>query len=148
MSQLTYAEIRDRKKLQKFIGCSHQAAVFSNIFKSSNAKFFLIIYVDGKQFVKMHIYPISENAVIKVIIEGDQISNDVLIALSNLASRMSVIHTSGFVFVQNHLIYEMYIAKTVAFQKFEEVQREMMQLKTIDRVSLEEITPNHPSTVN
>jgi len=50
--------------------------------------------------------------------------------------------------VQKHLIYEMYLAKTVAFQKFEEVQREMMQLKTIDRVSLEEITPQHPSTVN
>ncbi len=96
----------------------------------------------------MHIYPLTENAVIKVVIEGDQISEDVLLALTNLASRMNVIHTSGFVFVQKHLIYEMYLAKTVVFQKFEEVQREMMQLKAIDRVSLEEITPQHPSTVN
>ncbi len=96
----------------------------------------------------MHIYPLTENAVIKVVIEGDQISNDVLMALTNLAGRMNVIHTSGFVFVQNHVIYEMYLAKTVAFQKFEEVQREMMQLKAINRVSLEEITPKHPSMVN
>ncbi len=148
MPYLTCAEIRDRKRLQKLLGCSCHAAVFSNIFKSSNTKFFLIIYVDGKQFVKMHIYPIPENAVIKVVIEGDQISEDVLLALTKLASRMNVIHTSGFVFVQNHLIYEMYLAKTVAFQQFEEVQREMTQLKAIDRVSLEEITPKHPSTVN
>jgi hypothetical protein len=145
---LTYAEIHDRKKLQKLAAFSSNATVFSNIFKSSNANFFLIVYVDGKQFVKMHIYPITENAVIKVTIEGDQITNDVLIALSSLASRMNVIHTSGFVFVHEHLIFEMYLAKTVAFQKFEEVQREMKQLKTINRVSVEEINPKHPSTVN
>jgi len=144
---LTYAEIYDRKKFRKFLGFSSLSTVFTNILKSSNANFFLIIYVDGKQFVKIHVYPVAENAVIKVIIEGDEIFNDVLIALSNLASRMSVIHTSGFVFLQNHMIYEMYLAKTDAFQKFEEVQQELMKLKAIDRVSLEEIDPKHPSTV-
>jgi hypothetical protein len=134
--------------MQKLAAFSSNAAIFSNIFKSSNANFFLIVYVDGKRFVKMHIYPITENAVIKVTIEGDQITDDVLIALSSLASRMNVIHTSGFVFVQEHLIFEMYLAKTVAFQKFEEVQHEMKQLKSINRVSVEEINPKHPSTVN
>jgi 2-C-methyl-D-erythritol 4-phosphate cytidylyltransferase len=147
VSQLTCAEIRDKKHLKKLLGCSCHATVFSNIFKSSNAKFFLIIYVDGKQFVKMHIYPLVENTVIKVIIEGDQISNDVLNALTNLASKMDVIHTSGFTFVQDHLIYELYIAKTIADQQLKEVQHEMMRLKAIDRVSLEEITPKHPSMV-
>ncbi len=148
MSQLTCAEIRDRKHLQKLIGCSCQATVFSNIFKSSNAKFFLIIYVDGKQFVKMHIYPIPENTVIKVVVEGDQIAEDVLLALTNIASQMNVIHSSGFVFVQKHLIYEIYLAKTGASPKFQEMKRDMMQLKGVTRVALEEITPKHPSIVN
>jgi len=145
VSHLTYAEIYDRKRMHKFVISSCNAAVFSNIFKSSNAKFFLIIYVDGKQFVKMHIYPLAENTVIKVIIEGNQISNDVLFALSNLASRMDIIHTSGFTIVDNHLIFEMYLAKTVAFQKFKEFQNELMKMKNINRVSLMEISPKHPS---
>ncbi|OLS14874.1 MAG: hypothetical protein RBG13Loki_1506 [Promethearchaeota archaeon CR_4] len=148
MPHLTYAEILDRKKIKKLVEFSSHSTIFSNIVNSSNANFFLIIYVDGKQFVKMHIYPIAENAVVKITIEGDGISNDVLIALSNLARRMNVIHTSGFVFVKNHVIFEMYLGKTGAFQKFEEVQREFTQLKTIDRVALEEIDPKHPSTVN
>jgi ABC-type microcin C transport system duplicated ATPase subunit YejF len=113
--------------------------------KTSDAKHFLVVSTSGKSFAKMMIYPLSDDAVIKLTIEGEKISDDVLAALSDLPSRLMVIHSSGFTFVKNRLKYEIYIAETLTLEQFQEIQAEMMQLEGIDRVVLEEITANQPA---
>jgi 2-C-methyl-D-erythritol 4-phosphate cytidylyltransferase len=119
--------------------------VLSDMLKTSDAKHFLVVSTSGKSFAKMMVYPLSEDAVIKLTIEGEKISDDVLVALSDLSSRMTVIHSSGFTFVKNRLKYEIYIAKTLTLEQFQDVQSELMQLEGIESVILEEITANQPA---
>ena len=148
MQALTNAEIHDRAQLEQLSRVLHHSAVFTDILNTSEAEHFLVISVNGKHFVKIMVYPLMEDAAIKITIEGEQISDDVLVALGNLAARVNIIHSSGFTFQQNRLVYEIYLAKTMAFQQFEDVQQEFMKLDAIDRVSLEEINPTNPSTSN
>jgi len=142
--RLTYAEIHDRTDLEKIARLLKHSIVLSDMLKFSEANYFLVVSTNGKQFTKMMIYPLTETAVIKLTIQGEKISDDVLVALSDLSNRMQVIHSSGFAFVKNQLNYEIYLAKTLSSQQFQVIQKEMMQLEGINCVSIEEITATHP----
>lgn len=142
---LTYAEIHNRKDMQRNFHFLHHTAVFSGILSDSDAPYFLLVSVNGKRFVKMSIYPLREDVVIKLIIEGEAITEAVLETISKFGTQMDIVHSSGLTFTNNHMIYEMYVAKTKTTQQFEEIRQDMMALPTVDNVSLEEITPTHPS---
>ena len=76
----------------------------------------------GKRFVKMSIYPLQGDTVVKLIIEGKAITQAVVDSISRFSNQMDIIHTSGFTVTKDRMVYEMYVVKTKSSQQFEEIQ--------------------------
>ncbi|MBY9005757.1 MAG: hypothetical protein KGD63_03280 [Candidatus Lokiarchaeota archaeon] len=105
MKNLTEAAILERENLSKII---------LNDFISDNndsikSKYLLVIKSRTSDCLKLTIYPLNNNRIIKITLREEKISNENVNILINILKNLNVLHTSGLTSKGSNLFYECYL---------------------------------------
>jgi hypothetical protein len=110
-------------------------------FKSlNNYDYLLIIQSFIENSIKLAIYPINKDKIIKVSLCSLKLSKKSLKEISKILQKFQVIHTSGFLKIENQLLYECYLNLRFSEKKSENLKTSLEKIKNIfKKVKIEEI---------
>ena len=110
-------------------------------FKSLNdCKYLLIVQSFIENSIKLAIYPVNKEKIIKVSLCSLKLSKKSLKEISKILQKFQVIHTSGFLKIENQLLYECYLNLRFSEKKSEDLKTLLEKIKNIfKKVKIEEI---------
>jgi hypothetical protein len=110
-------------------------------FKSLNdCEYLLIVQSFIENSIKLAIYPINKDKVIKVSLCSLKLSKKILKEISKILQKFQVIHTSGFLKIKKQLLYECYLNLRFSEKKSEDLKASLQKIKNIfKKVKIEEI---------
>ncbi len=110
-------------------------------FKSLNdCEYLLVVQSFIENSIKLAIYPINKDKIIKVSLCSLQLSKKILKEISKILQKFQVIHTSGFLRLENQLIYECYLNLRFSEKRSEDLKRSLDKIRNIfEKVKIEEI---------
>ncbi|MHA2036457.1 MAG: hypothetical protein ACW98X_08485 [Promethearchaeota archaeon] len=110
-------------------------------FRSLNdCEYLLIVQSFIENSIKLAIYPINKEKIIKVSLCSLKLSKKILKEISKILQKFHVIHTSGFLKIENQLVYECYLNLRFSEKKSEDLKTSLEKIKNIfKRVKIEEV---------
>ncbi len=110
-------------------------------FKSlSDCEYLLVVQSFIENSIKLAIYPINKDKIIKVSLCSLKLSKKILKEISKILQKFQVIHTSGFLRLENQLIYECYLNLRFSEKRSEDLKRSLDKIRNIfEKVKIEEI---------
>ncbi|MFW9896779.1 MAG: hypothetical protein ACFFD7_13320 [Candidatus Thorarchaeota archaeon] len=103
-------------------------------------EYLLIVQSYIENSIKLAIYPINKDKVIKISLCSLKLSKKILKEISKILQKFQVIHTSGFLKIENQLIYECYLDLRFSDKKSVDLQNSLDKIKTtFGKINIEEI---------
>jgi len=117
-------------------------------FKSLNdCEYLLIVQSFIENSIKLAIYPINKDKIIKVSLSSLKLSKKILKEISKIIQKYQVIHTSGFLKIENQLLYECYLNLRFSEKKSKDLKNSLEKTETIfTKVKIEEIGLHNRNT--
>ena len=114
-------------------------------FKSlKDCEYLLIVQSFIENSIKLAIYPINKDKIIKVSLCSLKLSKKILKEISKITQKFQVIHTSGFLKIKNRLLYECYLNLKFSEKKSKDLKTSLEKTKNIfKKVKIEEIGLNN-----
>ncbi|MCK4286326.1 MAG: hypothetical protein KAX18_08985 [Candidatus Lokiarchaeota archaeon] len=114
-------------------------------FKSVNdCKYLLVVQSFIENSIKLAIYPINKDKIIKVSLCSLKLSKKILKEISKILQKFQVIHTSGFLKIEKQLLYECYLNLRFSEKKSEDLKTSLEKIKNIfKKIKIEEIGLNN-----
>ncbi|MHA1990694.1 MAG: hypothetical protein ACW98A_06985 [Candidatus Hodarchaeales archaeon] len=110
-------------------------------FKSLNdCEYLLVVQSFIENSIKLAIYPINKDKIIKVSLCSLKLSKKILKEISKILQKFQVIHTSGFLKLENQLLYECYLNLRFSEKESKDLKTSLERIKNIfEKVKIEEI---------
>ena len=107
----------------------------------------LIIQSTIENSIKLSIYPIHKEKIIKVSLCSIKLTKKILKEISKILQKFQVIHSSGFIKIKKMLFYECYLNLSLLDKKSEDLKTLLDKIKSIFRqIKIEEIRLNNNKT--
>ena len=117
--------------------------LLSEVKDSRNSPFLLIIQSNTENYVKLTIYPIKHQRIIKLTLKGVNILYKDIEILSNRLQKYNIIHTTGLVSKSKNVIYECYLDLRKIDTKYSELEKSLEKIKSIFKdIKIEELSLN------
>ena len=111
-----------------------------DINKLEDFPFLLIIQSTIENSIKISIYPLKKERILKVTFSSINFSNDTFDRISKILQNYQVIHTSGILLIRNQLYYECYLNLNLSEAKAMELENSLDNIKNIFKdIIIEEI---------
>lgn len=108
---------------------------------SDNFPFLLVIQSKYEDSIKLTIYPINKEKIIKLSLSGLNIPNKIFEELAAIIQNFQIIHTSGFLLKGRKLLYECYLNTNFSENKSEDLKASLAKFKNIFKeIKLQEIS--------
>ncbi len=104
--------------------------------------FLLVIQSVIENNIKISIYPLKREKIVKVSLSGFNLTNEIFEGLSKIFEGLSkkVIHTSGVIFIEKRLFYECYLNISMSEEKTKNLKASFNKIKNIfEEIKIEEI---------
>ncbi|MFX1570649.1 MAG: hypothetical protein ACFFCV_20105 [Promethearchaeota archaeon] len=102
--------------------------------------YLLIIQSTIENSIKLTIYPLKRNKIIKVTFSGFNFSSEIIDNITSILQNFQVIHTSGALVINKQLFYECYLNLSINDIKFVDLKATLDKIKNIFKeVKIEEI---------
>ena len=105
-----------------------------------NYPFLLIIQSTIENSIKLSIYPLKKEKILKVTFSGFNFSNEIFDEISKILQDFQVIHTSGVLLISKQLFYECYLNLSLSETKALNLKTSLEKIKNIFKeIKIEEI---------
>ena len=105
--------------------------------------YILIVQSTIENSIKLTIYPLKINNIIKVTFSGFNLSGDIIDDITSILQNFQVIHTSGALVINKQLFYECYLNLNINDIKFIDLKASLDKIKNIFKeIKIEEIGLN------
>jgi len=105
-----------------------------------NYPFLLIIQSTSENHIRLTIYPITTEKIIKIILVGRDISDEVIEILSKILKKYEIIHSSGLLKKEKDFLYECYLNLSLSDAKSKDLKTSLDKIKNIFKeIKIEEI---------
>ena len=105
-----------------------------------NYPFLLIVQSTIENSIKLSIYPLRNEKIIKVTFSGFNFSDEIIAQISKILQNFQVIHTSGVLLIEKQLFYECYLNLSFGEIKTNELNVSLNKIKNIFKeIKIEEI---------
>ncbi len=105
-----------------------------------NYPFLLIIQSTIENSIKLSVYPLKNDKIVKITFTGFNFSNDIFDEISKVLQNFQVIHTSGVLLIAKQLFYECYLNLSLAEIKGKDLKVSLEKIKNIFKeIKIEEI---------
>ena len=105
-----------------------------------NYPFLLIIQSTTENQIRLTIYPIATEKIIKIILVGQDISDEVIEMLSKILKKYEIIHSSGLLKKEQDFLYECYLNLSLSDAKSKDLKTSLDKIKNIFKeIKIEEI---------
>ncbi|MFX0106301.1 MAG: hypothetical protein ACFE75_12550 [Candidatus Hodarchaeota archaeon] len=105
-----------------------------------NYPFLLIIQSTIENSIKISIYPLKKENILKVTFSGFNFSNEIFDEISKILQDFQVIHTSGVLLISKQLFYECYLNLGLSDTKVSNLKTSLEKIKNIFKeIKIEEI---------
>jgi len=102
--------------------------------------YILIVQSTIENSIKLSIYPLKKNKIIKVTFSGFNFSNQNIDKITGILQNFQIIHTSGALVINKQLFYECYLNLSINDIKFVDLKASLDKIKNIFKeVIIEEI---------
>jgi len=102
--------------------------------------FILIVQSTIENSIKLSIYPLKKEKIIKVTFSGFNFSNNNFNEISKVLQNYQVIHTTGVLLIEKKLFYECYLNLSLNDTKTKELNVSLNKIKNIFKeIKIEEI---------
>ncbi|MFW9900222.1 MAG: hypothetical protein ACFFDY_02910 [Candidatus Thorarchaeota archaeon] len=102
--------------------------------------YLLIVQSTIENSIKLSIYPLKRNKIIKVTFSGFNFSNQNIDNIIGILQNFQIIHTSGALVINEQLFYECYLNLSINDIKFVDLKASLDKIKNIFKeVIIEEI---------
>ena len=105
-----------------------------------NYPFLLIIQSTTENHIRLTIYPIAKEKIVKIILAGQDISDEVIEILSKILKKYEIIHSSGLLKKEKDFLYECYLNLSLSDAKSKDLKTSLDKIKNIFKeIKIEEI---------
>ena len=105
-----------------------------------NYPFLLIVQSTIENSIKLSIYPIKKEKIIKLTFSGFSFSDDIFDKISKILQKIEIIHTSGVLLIAKQLFYELYLNLSLAETVAMDLKSSLEKIKNIFKeIKIEEI---------
>ncbi|MFW9999915.1 MAG: hypothetical protein ACFE9Q_05595 [Candidatus Hodarchaeota archaeon] len=112
----------------------------SNIKDIEKNPFLLIVESTIENSIKVSIYPLKKEKIIKITFSGFNFSKDLIDEISRILQDFQVIHTSGVLLIKDQLFYECYLNLSLIEPKIIDLKASLDKIKNIFKeIKIEEI---------
>ncbi|MEE9377203.1 MAG: hypothetical protein V3V33_04115 [Candidatus Lokiarchaeia archaeon] len=102
--------------------------------------FLLIVQSTIEKSIKLSIYPLKNEKIVKVTFSDFNFSNEIFDEISKILQNYQVIHTSGVLLIENQLFYECYLNLSLGETKTNVLNVSLNKIKNIFKeIKIEEI---------
>ena len=113
----------------------------SEIKNAQKYSFVLIIQSNIENSLKITIYPLNKDKIIKLSLFGLKISTEIMNKLSKVLQNFPIIHSSGFLRIKNYFLYECYLNLNFSEIKSEDLKISLDTIRNrFKEIKLEEIS--------
>lgn len=113
---------------------------FLNILGSKEDPYLLIVKSATIECIRLTIYPIDREKIIKIILSGTDTTDKFLEILSKILQEFKVLHTSGLLKKGEHLYYECYLNLNKSDVKYKDLIASIDKIRYIFKeIKIEEI---------
>lgn len=91
----------------------------------------LIIKSKTKRCFRITLYPLEKNEIVKLSLNGENISDNILEKLSQILHRYEIIHTSGLLVKKKQLFYECYLNMTKNSEEFVRLTQKLEEIRSV-----------------
>jgi hypothetical protein len=117
--------------------------LLSELKDSRNSPYLLIIQSNTESYVKLTIYPIKHQKIIKLTLKGVNVLYKDIEILSKRLQKYNIIHTTGLVSKSKNVIYECYLDLQKIDTKYNELEKSLEKIKSIFKdIKIEELSLN------
>ncbi|MFX1493865.1 MAG: hypothetical protein ACFFBZ_06250 [Promethearchaeota archaeon] len=117
--------------------------LLSDVKDSRNRPYLLIIQSNTENYVKVTIYPIQYQKIIKLTLKGVNVLYKDIETLSKKLQKYNIIHTTGLVSKSKNVIYECYLDLRKIDTKYIELEKGLEKIKSIFKdIKIEELSLN------
>ena len=108
-----------------------------------DCEYLLVVQSFIENSIKLAIYPINKDKIIKVSLCSLKLSKKILKEISKILQKFQVIHTSGFLKLEKQLLYECYLNLRFSEKESKDLKTSLERIKNIfEKVKIEEIGLN------
>ena len=105
-----------------------------------NYPFLLIIQSTTENHIRLTIYPIAKEKIVKIILAGQDISDEIIEILSKILKKYEIIHSSGLLKKEKDFLYECYLNLSLSDAKSKDLKTSLDKIKNIFKeIKIEEI---------
>ena len=105
-----------------------------------NYPFLLIIQSTTENHIRLTIYPIAREKIVKIILAGQDISDEIIEILSKILKKYEIIHSSGLLKKEKDFLYECYLNLSLSDAKSKDLKTSLDKIKNIFKeIKIEEI---------
>ena len=105
-----------------------------------NNPFLLIILSIIENSIKITVYPLKKEKIVKVIFSSINFSNEIIDLISKILQNFQFIHTSGVLLIGKQLYYECYLNLSLAEAKDMGLEASLKKIQNIfKQIKIEEI---------
>lgn len=120
----------------------------SEVGNFQNNPYLLIIQAKKENFIKLSIYPINTEKIIKVILKGINVLDSDLEEMPKKLQEFNIVHTSGLVKKETQVIYECYLNLGIEDPKYKDLINSLENIKNIFKdITIVEISLNKSKNV-
>ena len=102
--------------------------------------FLLIVQSTIENSIKLSIYPLKNEKIIKLTFSGFNFSNEIIDEISKILQNYQIVHTSGVLLIEKQLFYECYLNLSISEIKAKELNTSLEKIKNIFKeIKIEEI---------
>lgn len=111
-----------------------------NIKDPEEYPFLLIVQSTIENSIKLSIYPLKNEKIIKLTFSGFNFSNEIIDEISKILKNYQIVHTSGVLLIEKQLFYECYLKLNLNEIKTKELNTSLEKIKNIFKeIKIEEI---------
>lgn len=111
-----------------------------NIKDPEEYPFLLIVQSTIENSIKLSIYPLKNEKIIKLTFSGFNFSNEIIDEISKILKNYQIVHTSGVLLIEKQLFYECYLNLSLSEIKAKELNTSLEKIKNIFKeIKIEEI---------
>ncbi|MFX1313377.1 MAG: hypothetical protein ACFFHD_12295 [Promethearchaeota archaeon] len=105
-----------------------------------NCEYLLLIHSFTEESLRLTIYPINKQKIVKVTLFGDNSPNKIFKKITKILQNFQVIHTSGFLKIEKQLFFECYLNLNLSEEKSKNLKASLDKIKSIFKeIKIEEI---------
>ncbi|MFX1574453.1 MAG: hypothetical protein ACFFB0_17065 [Promethearchaeota archaeon] len=105
-----------------------------------DCKYLLIIHSITEESLRLTIYPINRQNIIKITLFGGSLSSKIFKRVTKILQKFQVIHTSGFLKIKKNFFFECYLNLSLSEEKSKDLKASLDNIKNIFKeIKIEEI---------